>query len=81
MTGGDLNYLVKEGDKVFCEVTEIVGKDRKKWQTILQSCPTGQVQSVPKYMATMVYIGSGRPKAAKLNSVDYVAVILRATTI
>ena len=54
--GGDLSYIVKEGEKVFCEVHEVMGKERKRWQARLAS------QSIPKYAASLVYIGGGRPK-------------------
>lgn len=54
--GGDITYFLKEGTKVMVEVSEIIGKDRKKWQTKLGS------QSIPKYTATIVYVGGGRPK-------------------
>lgn len=54
---GDLKYIFREGDKVFCEATEISGREKKKWQAKLG------IQSIPKYMATIVFVGGGRPKS------------------
>jgi len=53
---GDLNFFMKEGDKLFVEATELIGKDKKKWQTKLGNA------TVPKYIASIVFIGGGRPK-------------------
>ncbi|TRY78326.1 hypothetical protein TCAL_15357 [Tigriopus californicus] len=51
------SYIFREGDKVFCEATEISGREKKKWQAKLG------IQSIPKYMATIVFVGGGRPKS------------------
>ena len=64
LKSGDLNYFMNEGDKVFVEATELIGKDKKKWQTKL-----GNAQ-VPKYIAALVFIGGGRPKPERIND-DY----------
>ena len=55
ISNGDLNYVLQENDKVFVEVVDLLGKDKKKWQNRL-----GSVQ-VPKFIATMVFVGGGRP--------------------
>ena len=60
ISNGDLNYVLQENDKVFVEVADLMGKDKKKWQSRL-----GSVQ-VPKFVATLVFIGGGRPKAEKV---------------
>jgi hypothetical protein len=62
---GDLAYLINENDKYFVEVTDLVGKEKRRWQTRMGT------ENIPKYLATLVYIGGGRPKAARLNdSID-----------
>ncbi len=53
---GDLNYLFKKGQYVFCEVIEVSSKAKKKWQSKLG------VVNIPKFCASLVYIGGGRPK-------------------
>ena len=30
---GDLNYVMSENDKYFVEVTDLIGKEKKKWKT------------------------------------------------
>jgi len=57
---GDLNYVMSENDKYFVEVTDLIGKEKKKWKTRLGSA------NIPKFIATIVYVGGGRPKAEKL---------------
>ena len=61
ISNGDLNYVLQENDKVFVEVVDLLGKDKKKWQNRL-----GSVQ-VPKFIATMVFVGGGRPKLEKMS--------------
>ena len=57
ISNGDLNHVLKVSDRVFCEASEIIGvKERKKWQLRLNS------DRIPKYFATLVYVGGGRPK-------------------
>ena len=58
---GDLAYLVNDTDKYFVEVTDLVGKEKRRWQTRMAT------ENIPKLIATLVYIGGGRPKAARLN--------------
>ena len=60
MSKGDLNYVMSENDKYFVEVTDLIGKEKKKWQTRLGTL------NIPKFIATIVYVGGGRPKADKL---------------
>ena len=60
ITNGDLNYVLQENDKVFVEVVDLLGKEKKKWQNRLGS------PQVPKYIATLVFVGGGRPKAEKI---------------
>jgi hypothetical protein len=60
ITNGDLRYLINENDKVFVEVTDLLGKEKKKWQSRLGS------QNIPKFIASLVYIGGGRPKQGKI---------------
>ena len=54
LTGGDMSYLLHEGIKVKCEISEIAGKAKKMWQTRLGS------KTIPNYLAQLVYIGGGR---------------------
>lgn len=61
ITNGDLNYVLQENDKVFVEVVDLLGKDKKKWQNRLGST------QVPKFIATLVFVGGGRPKADKMS--------------
>lgn len=62
---GDLAYLINDNDKYFVEVTDLVGKEKRRWQTRMGT------DSIPKFIATLVYIGGGRPKASRLNdSID-----------
>ena len=61
ITNGDLNYVLQENDKVFVEVVDLLGKEKKKWQNRLGS------PQVPKYIATLVFVGGGRPKAEKIS--------------
>jgi len=58
---GDLSYLINDNDKYFVEVTDLVGKEKRKWQTRMGT------ENIPKYIATLVYIGGGRPKASRIN--------------
>jgi len=58
---GDLSYLMNESDKYFVEVTDLVGKEKRKWQTRLGT------DNIPKFIATMVYVGGGRPKLERLS--------------
>ena len=37
ISNGDLNYVLQENDKVFVEVADLMGKDKKKWQSRLGS--------------------------------------------
>ena len=60
MAGGDLNYVLQENDKVFVEVTDLIGKEKKKWQNKLGN------MAVPKFIASLVFVGGGRPKAEKI---------------
>lgn len=60
IASGDLNYVLQENDKVFVEVADLIGKEKKKWQNKLNNV------AIPKFIATLVYIGGGRPKAEKL---------------
>ena len=60
ITDGDLNYVLQENDKVFVEVVDLMGKEKKKWQNRLGSL------NIPKFIATLVFIGGGRPKAEKM---------------
>lgn len=61
ITSGDLRYVINENDKVFVEVTDLLGKEKKKWQSRLGS------QNIPKFIASLVYIGGGRPKQGKIS--------------
>lgn len=61
ITSGDLRYVINENDKVFVEVTDLLGKEKKKWQNRLGS------QNIPKFIASLVYIGGGRPKQGKVS--------------
>lgn len=55
LTGGDMSYLIHEGAKVKCELSEISSVRQKRvWQTRLGS------KTVPNYLAQIVYIGGGR---------------------
>ncbi|CAB4068001.1 LRR1 [Lepeophtheirus salmonis] len=56
----DISKLLKEGEKIFCEASEIIGRDRKKWQARLG------VSRVPNYSANLVWLSS-RPKATDAN--------------
>ena len=49
-----MSYLLHEGIKVKCEITEMTGKQKKMWQTRLGS------KTIPNYLAQLVYIGGGR---------------------
>ena len=62
ITNGDLRYVINEHDKVFVEVTDLIGKERKKWQSRLGT------QNIPKFIASLVYIGGGRPKPDKISA-------------
>jgi hypothetical protein len=62
ITNGDLRYVINENDKVFVEVTDLLGKEKKKWQSRLGS------QNIPKFIASLVYIGGGRPKQGKISA-------------
>merc|ERR1719471_1869497 len=61
ISNGDLNYVLQENDKVFVEVVDLLGKEKKKWQNRLGS------PQVPKYIATLVFVGGGRPKLEKMS--------------
>ena len=61
ISNGDLNYVLQENDKVFVEVVDLLGKEKKKWQSRL-----GTTQ-VPKFIATLVFVGGGRPKVEKIS--------------
>ena len=61
IANGDLNYVLQENDKVFVEVVDLLGKEKKKWQNRLGST------QVPKFIATLVFIGGGRPKVEKIS--------------
>ena len=58
---GDLSYVMSENDKYFVEVTDLVGKEKKNWQARLGSA------NIPKFIATIVYVGGGRPKVDRIN--------------
>jgi len=60
LASGDLNYVLQENDKVFVEVADLLGKEKKKWQSRL-----GSVQ-VPRFIASLVFVGGGRPKAERV---------------
>ena len=52
---------MNESDKYFVEVTDLVGKEKRKWQTRLGT------DNIPKFIASMVYVGGGRPKLERLS--------------
>jgi len=58
---GDLSYVMNENDKYFVEVTDLIGKEKRKWQSRLGA------ENIPKFIATLVYVGGGRPKAERIN--------------
>ena len=45
---------------MFVEVADLIGKEKKKWQNKLGN------QAVPKFIASLVFVGGGRPKAEKV---------------
>jgi len=61
LKSGDLNYVLQENDKVFVEIADLLGKEKKKWQNKLGTI------SVPKFVASLVFVGGGRPKADRVN--------------
>merc|ERR1712013_753880 len=60
LANGDLNYVMQENDKVFVEVADLLGKEKKKWQNRLGST------QVPRFIASLVFVGGGRPKAERV---------------
>ena len=64
MENGDLSYVMSEHDKYFVEFTDLIGKEKKKWQTRLGTT------NIPKFIATIDYVGGGRPKPEKLNEIS-----------